>query len=148
MMTNYEQKFKCFQKFNNRRKLNKTKSESLFKDFLLELGVQFREERGFLSELRTFYMADFCLGKPYRIVVEIDGGYHSSPEQVLKDGLKDEYFLFRRYHVIRFKAEDVEERLDWVKEVFKEFMQEALIANKSSRLRKDRPVLYKNTYKG
>lgn len=110
------------------------------------MGLKFKEQRGFFAKTKTFFIADFYLSKPYRVVIEIDGGYHRTTKQLLKDLAKEEYFNLRRYHVIRFCNEDVENNIAFVKKRLKKFLKQAIKANTSARLRKDRPVLLDITY--
>ncbi len=43
----------------------------------------------------------------YRIVVEVDGGYHQEPEVILQDEERDQYFEEVGYKVLRFTNEEV-----------------------------------------
>ena len=52
------------------------------------------------------YIADFiCLSE--RLVIEVDGGYHETPEQQYEDQLRTEFLQKRAFKVIRFKNEEV-----------------------------------------
>ena len=52
------------------------------------------------------YIADFiCLS--YKLVIEVDGGYHNEPQQQQDDLWRTEYLTSKGYKVIRFKNEEV-----------------------------------------
>ena len=52
------------------------------------------------------YIVDFvCIEK--KIVIEVDGGYHSEYEQIEKDENRTQHLNDRGFNVIRFKNEDI-----------------------------------------
>ena len=52
------------------------------------------------------YIADFvCL--PIKLVIEVDGGYHNTPEQQTEDQWRTEFLESRGYRVLRIKNEEV-----------------------------------------
>ena len=52
------------------------------------------------------YIADFiCLSE--KLVIEVDGGYHETPEQQYADQLRTEFLQKRDFRVIRFTNEEV-----------------------------------------
>ena len=53
------------------------------------------------------FVADFYLPKPLKLIIEIDGGYHSDPIQKWKDSERDAYFRSRGMKVLRIKNEHV-----------------------------------------
>ncbi len=60
------------------------------------------------------YIADFiCL--PARLVIEVDGEYHSTPQQRMLDETRTAYLKEKGYRVIRFTNDEVDFQL---KEVF------------------------------
>ena len=53
------------------------------------------------------YIADFiCLSK--RLVVEVDGGYHSQADQQRADQIRTDYLAQKGFEVMRFKNEEVD----------------------------------------
>ena len=61
------------------------------------------------------YIADFvCL--PLRLIVEVDGGTHSTDEEILHDRRRDAYLCDRGFSVLRFWNRDIYENLDGVLE--------------------------------
>lgn len=67
---------------------------------------------------KSFCIVDFYLSRPFRLVVEIDGGYHNTLEQQLYDAERTLYLNSRHIRVIRFTNEQV---LDNKEETIKEF---------------------------
>ena len=83
----------------------KTKSEILFAQKLTSFGVEFKEQWGFLRK-ESFYVADFYIPS-LKAVVEIDGGYHTLPEQICRDLEKDLFYRKLKLRVVRIKNKDV-----------------------------------------
>lgn len=87
---------------NNNRK-NPTEAESVLWDCLKKnaLGKPFRRQY-----IIGDYIADFfCL--PSKLVVEIDGGYHQLPDQIVDDAIRTEWLIKQGYRVVRFTNEEV-----------------------------------------
>ena len=52
------------------------------------------------------YIADFvCLS--FKLIIEVDGGYHDTLEQQADDQVRSDYFRRKGFEVIRFKNEEV-----------------------------------------
>ena len=65
------------------------------------------------------YIVDFvCVEK--RLVIEVDGGYHSEYEQIEKDEFRTERLGDFGFSVIRFKNEDVLKDISSVLKIIKE----------------------------
>ena len=65
------------------------------------LGVPFRRQH-----IIGDYIADFfCL--PARLIIEIDGGYHTLPECAVSDAIRTQWLESMGYRLIRFKNEEV-----------------------------------------
>lgn len=93
-----------------------TKSELIFKELLDNLDIRYLYQKGFLSKTKTFYICDFYIPKPFKLVIEIDGLYHLSNDQQVKDQEKDKYLKERRgLRILRFTNEQVLNDLDQVK---------------------------------
>ena len=58
------------------------------------------------GEIKKFYIADFC-DKSHKIVIEIDGEYHFTPEQIALDNERSEAIKKKGYVVYRITNEDV-----------------------------------------
>jgi very-short-patch-repair endonuclease len=69
-------------------------------------GVRFRRQHPVGP-----YIADFaCV--PARLIVEIDGGTHSTDAEFIYDGRRDKFLRAQGWHVLRLRNEDVYESLD------------------------------------
>ena len=69
----------------------RTKTERIFEDILRDLGVGFIPQAGFLTS-RSFYISDFYIKSPYKLLVEIDGKTHASKKERARDRQKIIYF--------------------------------------------------------
>lgn len=88
-------------------RLNPTPSEVIFKKRLDNLGINYIFQKCFIA--KDYYcIVDFYLPKPYKLVIEIDGGYHNLEYQKIKDYYRDKYLTEERnFKVIRINNEDV-----------------------------------------
>ena len=80
-----------------------TEAESLMWQMLRssQLGLPFKRQH-IIGE----FIADFaCL--PEKLIVEIDGGYHSLPGQRISDGQRTQWLEEHGYTVLRFSNEEV-----------------------------------------
>ncbi|MBR0116872.1 MAG: endonuclease domain-containing protein [Prevotella sp.] len=65
------------------------------------------------------YIADFvCL--PAQLVIEVDGGYHQSPEQQEMDNIRTNYLKEKGFHVVRFSNEEVSANIKGVIQIIKD----------------------------
>ena len=65
------------------------------------------------------YIADFvCL--PAQLVIEVDGGYHQSPEQQEMDNIRTNYLKEKGFHVVRFSNEEVSTNIKGVIQIIKD----------------------------
>ena len=87
---------------------NMTQSESILWSMIRgkALGVTF---------LRQYiigdYITDFACLEP-KLVIEVDGGYHSEPRQVDDDAIRQDWLEHQGFKVIRFTNEEVERDID------------------------------------
>ena len=73
-----------------------------------QLGVHFRRQH-----IIGCYIADFvCLRK--RLIIEIDGGYHSQENQKIKDYYRTEQLEQMGFKVLRFTNEEISTNISWV----------------------------------
>jgi len=105
--------FHNIQKLRERRKElrnNSTPQEDLLWKKLKNnaLGYKFRRQHSIGS-----YVVDFYCART-RLVVEIDGGYHSRKEQKKYDKERDEYLSILSHKVLRFTNDEIEGKLDRV----------------------------------
>ena len=97
-------------KFAKENRNNPTEAERLLWFYLSnkQLGVRFRRQH-----IIGQYIADFvCLEK--MLVIELDGGYHSLPEQLISDEQRTADLHELGYRVIRFTNEELFHRIDLV----------------------------------
>lgn len=106
---------------------NQTKAECILweklKNNQLE-GIKFRRQHPI-----SLYIADFYCHK-YQLIIEIDGGYHLSAEQKIKDEERTKMLEFNDLQVIRFTNEEIETNIE---EVLKQ------IRNKINELKNIKP---------
>lgn len=79
-----------------------TKSEVIFKKYLIENKVVFMFQKGFLNPFHR--IVDFYIPNG-QIIIEIDGGYHK--ETVEKDANKDKIWGKMGYTTIRITNDEV-----------------------------------------
>lgn len=87
---------------------NQTEAESI-------LWNQIRGESLGVIFLRQYiigdYITDFACLEP-KLVIEVDGGYHSEPRQVEGDAVRQEWLEKQGFKVIRFSNAEVECDID------------------------------------
>ena len=71
-------------------------------------GFRFRRQHPIQN-----YIADFYCHKA-QLIIELDGGYHFTGEQQIRDKEREDDLNFQGMTVLRFSNEDVEQRMDWV----------------------------------
>ena len=97
-------------KFAKENRNNPTEAERLLWFYLSnkQLGVRFRRQH-----IIGQYIADFaCLEK--MLIIELDGGYHSLPEQLISDEQRTADLHEMGYRVIRFTNEELFQGIDLV----------------------------------
>ena len=111
---------------------NPTEAESLLWSFISgrKLGAHFRRQHPIFG-----YIPDFvCLN--FRLIIEIDGGYHLESEQIIKDEERTAYLSSIGYTVLRFTNDEVmsniEEVLDRIGDAIDEQMTHLLTSPSSS----------------
>jgi very-short-patch-repair endonuclease len=90
---------------------NPTIAEARLWDALRELrrqGYHFRRQVPLAG-----YIVDFACLKQ-RLVIEVDGFQHLSPEAAKKDAARDDELSWHGFKVLRFSNSDVSEKLDGV----------------------------------
>lgn len=96
--------------FAKENRKNMTKAEEYLWRFLKrnQLGVPFRKQH-----IIGMFIADFfCL--PSKLIIEIDGLYHSIPEQHVCDEERTKWLEEKGYRVIRFTNNEVLYEIDKV----------------------------------
>jgi very-short-patch-repair endonuclease len=100
-------------KYRNELKNKATKQELIFKNYLEEKRIKFIFQKGFLKPFHR--IVDFYI-KRYRLIVEIDGGYHKDIAE--KDKYKDK--TWRRFKTLRILNEQVDNGT--YKKIFENFI--------------------------
>ncbi len=70
-----------------------TRAEHAFCYYLASKGIRFTQQQGFYQPV--YRIADFYL-PDHNLIVEIDGGYHTTPQQKAADQKTDNLFLKER----------------------------------------------------
>jgi very-short-patch-repair endonuclease len=81
-----------------------TVAELKFKQFLDRNMINYKFQKVVYVSVdckQKFYIADFFF-KQYNLIVEIDGGYHYTGEQKIKDDLRSMHLRRAGYFVLRF----------------------------------------------
>jgi very-short-patch-repair endonuclease len=86
---------------SRRMRKNPTESEKELKNILLRNKIKFRTQKEF-----HYYILDFIIINK-RLVIEIDGGYHYSNKQLIKDKIRDRYLKNNGFIIKRFKNDEV-----------------------------------------
>lgn len=89
----YKEKSSLLDKRKKELKKKITPSERKIKDQLKNIGVRAIFQKGFI--VGHFCIVDFYIPQ-FRICLEIDGGYHNTPEQRSRDCRRDSYLTYER----------------------------------------------------
>lgn len=81
-----------------------TKAEKYFKKLLIQVGINFKTQKIVYKE-KGFYISDFFI-QSKNLHIELDGGYHNTPEQMEKDKERDEFLTKSGYLVWRMTNDD------------------------------------------
>ena len=73
-----------------------------------KLGVHFRRQH-----VIGMYIADFVSLKNH-LIIEVDGEYHSTPEQLLLDAERTRYLQGKGFRVIRFSNQEIQTDIESV----------------------------------
>jgi very-short-patch-repair endonuclease len=101
-----EESIKIANTFRKDAITNATKSEKLFRTILDELRIKYDFQRNIFYDYGKWFRVDFYIpiGK---YIIEIDGGYHNSQEQIIKDSERAKILQNMDTKVIRFTNEEV-----------------------------------------
>lgn len=67
-----------------------TIGELRYEEVLKYLNLHYLKQKGFLSKAYVCLIVDFYLPRPYKTIIEIDGGYHQTRRE--KDHGRDMFF--------------------------------------------------------
>lgn len=71
-----------------------------------QIGVKFRRQQQFGGK----YIADFTCFEP-KIIIEIDGATHSREHEIVRDSIRDEYFISNGWEVIRVQSINIQDNI-------------------------------------
>ena len=109
-------RYNLLKEFAKKNRKEMTRSETTLWNALRKLACGFRFRR---QHPIGDFIADFiCLER--RLVIEVDGGYHSTPEQQSDDAIRIEFLEHRGFTVIRFTNDEVDRNLQTVLQKIKE----------------------------
>src|SRR5688500_4433605 len=83
-----------------------------------KLGYQFYRQKPISNYIADFYCPAL------KLIIEIDGKYHSEEDACLKDVSKQEKLEGLGLNVLRFNEQDVRKRRGWVIECIEEYVEE------------------------
>lgn len=105
--------------FARQNRFNMTEGESLLWARLR--GRKVAGKRFMRQHIIGKYIVDFVC-EDNGLIIEVDGGYHSEPQQEESDQLRTQFFESIGFHVIRFSNEEVLNEMNTVIErIEKEF---------------------------
>lgn len=78
-----------------------TQAEIAMAAILTDLGWRFTTEHPKYRYIFDFYVP------AYKLVIEVDGGYHNEPKQKMRDKRRDRFLVSRGLTVLRFTNEQV-----------------------------------------
>jgi len=106
--------------FAKENKKHQTEAESFLWQQIRasRLGVRFKRQH-----VIDRFIADFvCL--EHKLIIEVDGGYHSMPEQVDADEARSEVLNHYGFRILRFKNEEIIGNIDVVLKSIKDHINE------------------------
>ncbi|MDH7461430.1 endonuclease domain-containing protein [Chitinophagaceae bacterium 26-R-25] len=87
----------------------KLRNHSTVGEILLWMQLRAGQLRGFTFNRQKplgNYIVDFYC-KPLKLVIEVDGGYHFTPEQRVRDQQRQQILESMNLHFLRFRDEEV-----------------------------------------
>lgn len=85
---------------------NPTESELVYQNYLKKNKVKFVFQKVIWNKEGSFYIVDFYI-PVFNLIVEIDGSYHNSTEQINNDRHRSFQLKQMGYNVIRFTNDEV-----------------------------------------
>jgi very-short-patch-repair endonuclease len=96
----------------------KTKAESVFEEILKKLDIDFIPQAGFFTD-KSFYIVDFYIKSPYKLIIEVDDASHKTKERYLYNKAKISYLRKCGFRVLTFTNDMVlNQRLKVERQVF------------------------------
>jgi very-short-patch-repair endonuclease len=85
--------------------------------FLIKAFFDFKIVRQYIIDSK--YIADLYIPDK-KFIIEVDGEYHNTEEQRIKDKEREEYLINKGFKLIRFKNEEVKNNLLGILEILKD----------------------------
>lgn len=98
-------------------KAKETTSEKIIRQWLENYNIEHTTQKPIYTS-DGFYIVDFYLPK-INLVVEVDGGYHYTVEQIEYDKQKNEKLLNMGYNILRFSNKDHLKGWNTIKKIIK-----------------------------
>ena len=108
--------YQLLKDFSRQNRNHPTEAETLLWEYLSAngLGVKFKRQH-----IIGYYIADFvCLS--YKLIVELDGGYHQLTAQQISDAQRMQWLEAMGYRVIRFTNQELFDNINKVLETIEE----------------------------
>lgn len=110
--TKIKERRKQIERFAKENRHNLTEAERKFSKILKWLNIDFEMQCVFSCRGKLF-IVDFYLPQ-YKIVIEIDGGYHNTPQQQKSDSQREQQLKKHEkiFGIIRFQNEEIRNTAD------------------------------------
>lgn len=98
----------------NRQRLldSSTGAEEIFYKFLSKFKIPLEKQKIIFlykgNQIEKFYIADFAI-KGTKVLIEIDGGYHTTPEQTIKDAYRTLLLEKQGFRVLRYTNDEMKD---------------------------------------
>ena len=99
-------------KFRRRLRVRDTEAEQVFWEHVRNRklnGLKFKRQHSICNYIVDFYRHS------QKLVIELDGDYHITPEQDAKDKLRDDNLKAMGFKVLRFRNDKVLNSIDTIK---------------------------------
>ena len=101
-----------------RMRNNPTEAEAVLWKYIRNNQLRYRFRR---QQIIDDYIVDFvCLDK--KLIIEVDGKYHSDGEQREFDAMRQNKLLSKGYRIIRFTNEEVSTHIELTVECIKKYL--------------------------
>jgi very-short-patch-repair endonuclease len=107
--------------FSKKLNAKSTEHELKFRKILQSLRIPFEQNKPLLVREGFHRYPDFYIAA-FKLIVEIDGGYHNNPDQIVKDRIREEELLKLRpgFKIIRIHNDDLDTSYETIKETMRE----------------------------
>ena len=71
-------------------------------------------DKNAIQTVEKFYPANLLTDKEASLIIEIDGGQHNTPENILTDAQRTQFLQSKGYKVIRFWNNEIDNNIEGV----------------------------------